>query len=333
MDVLSWQEQLKQLVQTPDQLIDQLALPENLKPSGQQADQLFKTRVPRAFLNRIEPGNINDPLLLQILPVVEELSHCDDYSIDPLQENDKNPIPGLLHKYHGRVLLIVIGTCAINCRYCFRRHFPYQDNNPGKTGWQKALDYIAEDDSIHEVIFSGGDPLMATDQYLAFLIDKIEQISHVTTLRIHSRMPIVVPARVTDDFIKLLRKTRLNIIMVVHCNHASEINLPAQDALNKMHLAGITLLNQSVLLNNINNSVEALESLSHALFQSHVLPYYLHVLDKIQGAAHFAVSEDKALHLIEKLKMRLPGYLVPKLVREIPGELSKSEVNRKIQIC
>lgn len=323
-----WQADLRQLISTPAQLIDQLPFVANPQNVSTAADQLFKTRIPPEFLAQIDIANPDDPLLKQVLPSPEELNNAHGFIQDPLaeQNNQTNPIPGLLHKYHGRVLLIVTGSCAIHCRYCFRRHFPYQDNNPGKKNWAKAFDYIRNDSSIIEVILSGGDPLMAPDEHLQFLFDQLNAIEHINTIRIHSRIPTVMPSRITDQLITLFQNSRAQCIMVIHCNHANEISSNTAQALAKLHNAGIFLLNQSVLLKNINDSAEALIHLSHQLFKHHVLPYYLHLPDKVSGTAHFDVSKTKGKKLIQAISAKLPGYLIPKLVEEVPHQSCKQRV-------
>lgn len=283
----------------------------------------FPLRVPRGFVARMRPGDPNDPLLLQVLPHAKELEWAPGFSTDPLQEKRVNYIPGLLHKYHGRVLLTVTSGCAVNCRYCFRRHFPYEDNNPGTEGWNDALEYIAAHADIREVIFSGGDPLLVKDAPLGALINKIAQIPHVKRLRIHTRLPVVLPERVTPGLVNCLTATRLQPVVVVHCNHANEIDDHVRAAIRDLTAARITVFNQSVLLKGVNDSVAALLDLSEALFAAGVVPYYLHLLDKVQGSAHFEVSETEAQQLLSGLLQQLPGYLVPKLVREQPGAKSK----------
>lgn len=321
--VPSWQVELSQAVNQLDELVNLLELDPNQLTAAWQATQYFALRVPRGFVARMRKGDLTDPLLLQVLPLAAELQVTPGFSTDPLQEKQTNPLPGLIHKYHGRVLLTAIGTCSINCRYCFRRHFPYSDNNPGRAGWDKVMAYIAGDSSIKEVILSGGDPLVAGDDYLQLLCQKIAAIPHVTTLRIHSRMPIVLPSRITEDLIKLLTDLRLKVVMVTHCNHSNELDHTVGAALAKLKAAGIMLLNQTVLLKGINDSVEALSALSQSLFSHNILPYYLHLLDKVQGAAHFEVTEQEALRLMKGLQEQLPGYLVPKLVCEEAGQLHK----------
>ena len=324
---VSWQQALANVVTCPKELLDLLGLDHGLLPDALKADSLFSLRVPRAFVHKIEWGNPSDPLLLQVLPLGQELLNTEGYSLDPLSETTQNPCNGVIHKYHGRLLLITSGTCAINCRFCFRRHFPYGNNQLSGEDWDNALRYIASDTSIKEVILSGGDPLAANDKRLKKLAHALSAIPHVETLRIHTRLPLVIPERITNEMTDWFTGTRLKPVMVIHCNHANEIDDSVRAALSKLQRAGVMLLNQTVLLKGINDSVEALVSLSQALFQSSVLPYYLHVLDKVQGAAHFDVDETVASQLINDIQKQCPGYLVPKLVREIAGEPNKTPIS------
>lgn len=325
-EAASWQKALADIIRDPVELMTLLELNTRQAPASLAASNDFALKVPRAFVNRIEKDRWDDPLLLQVLPQPQELDHQPGFIEDPLEEIADNPVPGLIHKYQGRVLLVVSGGCAINCRYCFRRHFPYQDNNPSSTEWQQTLNYIEADSSIREVILSGGDPLAASNRSLNRLVSAIAEIEHVHTLRIHSRMPIVIPERIDQGCIDWMSNTRLNTVMVVHCNHANEIDSSVAGAMSKLQSAGITLLNQSVLLAGVNDKVSALVDLSEKLFSIGVLPYYLHLLDKVQGAAHFNVTEHQAQSLMADLLSRLPGYLVPRLVSEQPGALSKVPV-------
>lgn len=315
-----WQHQLAEAVTDAKELLELLQLDPQLLPAAKQASDLFKLRVPRGFVAKMQPGNPNDPLLRQVLPLAAELKITAGFSLDPLAEQQANKLPGLLHKYHGRVLLVVAGACAINCRYCFRRHFPYQNNFKGMAA---ALDYIAADPSIEEVIYSGGDPLLATDEFLTQLTDKLAAIAHVKRLRVHTRLPIVLPTRITESCLDWLTASRLKPVMVLHCNHANEIDAEVQAALAQLQSRQITLLNQAVLLKGVNDSLTTLVALSQKLFTSGVMPYYLHQLDKVQGAAHFAVSATRAQELYAGMRARLPGYLVPKLACELPGAASK----------
>lgn len=323
VDSLTWQEQLASSIRDPKQLLKLLELDSSLLDGALKAHQDFPLRVPLPYLQRINKGDPTDPLLRQVLPLGNELLAAPGYSEDPLGEQNTNLIPGLVHKYHGRVLLIVSPNCAINCRYCFRRHFPYQDNKPGRNGWQHALSYIANDNSISEVIFSGGDPLAASDKQLQWLTEHIAQIDHVQRLRVHTRLPIVIPDRVTNSCLQWLTGTRLKTSMVIHSNHPNELDTAVANALGQLKQAGVTLLNQAVLLSGINDSLSVLQQLSERLFDIGVLPYYLHQLDRINGAAHFEVPDSQAKQLISELMAILPGYLVPKLVREIPYAKSK----------
>ncbi|WP_330927373.1 EF-P beta-lysylation protein EpmB [Candidatus Sororendozoicomonas aggregata] len=322
----SWQQKLSTAVNCPEQLLDMLGLDRALLPDAVKAGRLFSLRVPRGFVAKMERGNPNDPLLLQVLPLGQELLDTQGYSFDPLNEIAQNPCNGVIHKYPGRLLLITSGACAINCRFCFRRHFPYGDNQLSGEDWDNALRYIVADTSIKEVILSGGDPLATSDKRLKKLAVALSDIPHVETLRIHTRLPLVIPERITDEMIHWFTGTRLKPVMVIHCNHANEIDGAVQNALNQLQQARVMLLNQTVLLKGINDSVDVLVDLSQALFQSSVLPYYLHVLDKVQGAAHFDVDEQTAACLVNAMQKQCPGYLVPKLVREIAGKPGKTPV-------
>ena len=321
-----WQSQLTSAITSPKQLLTMLKLDTSLLPAAFEASQNFKLKAPLSYVKRIKQGDINDPLLKQILPIDAECLEVEGYGKDPLQEWSQNPTDGVIHKYQGRLLLIVSGACAINCRFCFRRHFPYEDNRLSRDSLQKAIDYIAEDTSISEVIFSGGDPLANSDKKLSAIISQLNMIPHLDTLRVHTRLPIMIPERVTDELITLLSTQRLKPVVVLHCNHSNEINEEVQRAIQKMAQAGITLLNQTVLLKGINDSADSLLALNKKLFHASVLPYYLHLLDPVQGAAHFDVKEPKAIEIMQQLSAKSPGYLVPKLVREIAGEPNKTRI-------
>jgi EF-P beta-lysylation protein EpmB len=268
----------------------------------------------------------HDPLLRQVLPLADECLASEGYGDDPVGDLNAMVVPGLLHKYEGRVLLTATGACAVHCRYCFRRHFPYADANPLADQWRQSLDYIAGDESITEVILSGGDPLSLSDRRLAELVRRLDAIEHLRRLRLHTRLPIVLPERVNDEMLDWLGATRLKTAIVVHANHANEIDASVVAALKRLKASGTALLNQSVLLRGVNDSAEALMDLSEKLFDAGVLPYYLHLLDKVQGAAHFAVRESDAQQLMAEIGRQLPGYLLPRLVREIPGAPGKIAV-------
>ncbi|GEK50724.1 EF-P beta-lysylation protein EpmB [Vreelandella venusta] len=320
----SWQRQLSQAIRDPATLCKRLNLDDSWLPGAATGHQLFEICVPDAYLTRIAPDDPNDPLLRQVLPVSDEAATPQGYVIDPLEEAEHQPVKGLIHKYANRVLLIASPNCAINCRYCFRRHFPYSDNSPSRAQWQEALDYLRIDTSLNEAILSGGDPLAANDRQLAWLVEQLENIPHLKRLRIHTRLPVVIPDRIDDALVGWLAATRLQKVMVLHINHANEIDQAVINACTRLKQAGVTLLNQSVLLRGINDSVSTLATLSERLFEAGVLPYYLHVVDPVQGAAHFDVPDAEAKALVKQLLEHLPGFLMPRLVREVPGKASKT---------
>jgi L-lysine 2,3-aminomutase len=319
-----WQHQLRNVIGSRVELLRMLGL--RLEDAGiaNGACNDFALKVPRSFVQRMRPGDPHDPLLLQVLSTANEMIATPGYGRDPVGESGTAiPQRGIIHKYHGRVLLIVSSGCAVNCRYCFRRHFPYQENQNSRQQWREALQHINSDSSIEEVILSGGDPLVVTDEQLRELVDQIGAISHVKRLRIHSRLPVVIPERITGTLLDAITHTKLQTIMVIHCNHANEIDESVRAATAALRHRDITILNQAVLLAGINDSVEAQIALCQGLFAAGVLPYYLHLLDKVQGAAHFDVPENQARQLLRGMTVKLPGYMVPKLVREIAGADSK----------
>ncbi|EIC84600.1 EF-P beta-lysylation protein EpmB [Serratia sp. M24T3] len=325
-----WLYQLGDVITDPDELLTLLALNDHAElQQGHDARRLFPLRVPRAFVARMQPGDPQDPLLLQVLTAREEFITAPGYSTDPLDEQ-KSVVPGLLHKYRNRALLLVKGGCAVNCRYCFRRHFPYQENQGNKNNWSQALEYIRTQPELDEIIFSGGDPLMAKDHELDWLITRLEEIPHIKRLRIHTRLPVVIPARITRELCQRLSESRLQVLLVTHINHANEIDDTLRDSMTRLKKAGVTLLNQSVLLRGVNDCADKLAMLSNALFDAGILPYYIHVLDKVQGAAHFMVEDEEARMLIKGLLSRVSGYLVPTLTREIGGEPSKTPLDLRL---
>lgn len=323
MDISSWQDCVRDAIRDPALLLEAAALPVTTAGLAQQSLQQFPLRVPRSFAAAITAGDSGDPLLRQVLPVAAEDLAVEGFGTDPLGEARRQPAPGLLAKYPGRVLLVATGVCAIHCRYCFRRHFPYAEYNPSQQDWEPALAVIRGDNSIKEVILSGGDPLSLPDTRLSQLVSQLEAIPHLRRLRLHTRMPVVVPERITAALLTLLAGTSLQTVMVIHANHAREVNDAAACALEALYRRGLTLLNQSVLLKGVNDKAPVLAKLSERLFQVHVLPYYLHMLDPVAGAAHFQVDDDRARAIMQELRRLLPGYLVPRLVREQEGELSK----------
>lgn len=319
----TWQAELANAISDPAELLELLRLPLELLPAARAASSQFPLRVPRAYVARMTPGDIHDPLLRQILPLGDELQAMPGFVTDPVGDLQAMPVPGLLHKYQGRALLVTTGACGVNCRYCFRRHFPYAEANPASDEWQVALDYIRGDESISELILSGGDPLSLSDKRLQSLSEHLAGIPHLRRLRIHTRLPVVLPSRVNADLCHWLKNSPLPTVTVLHINHAQELNDELQQACLRLKATGTTLLNQSVLLKGVNDNAPSLLALSEALFASGVLPYYLHQLDQVQGAGHFAISNDRARQLHESLRNQLPGYLVPKLVTEQAGEKAK----------
>lgn len=314
-----WREEFANAVSDPKELLELLELADTPLATAISCSHAFRLRVPRSFIARMCKGDPRDPLLLQVLPLKAEHDSAAGYLSDPVGDLLAQTAPGVLHKYQGRALLVATGACAVHCRYCFRRHFPYSDSNPAADGWSRALEYIRADSSIHEVLLSGGDPLSLPDSRLSELMHRLAAIPHVRRLRVHTRVPIVVPRRVNRGLLSWLTGTRLRPILVVHANHPNEIDQAVCSAMDMLARSEVVLLNQSVLLRGINDCVETLARLSERLFEARVLPYYLHFLDPVQGAAHFAVDRDCALHLHAGLSAQLPGYLVPKLVWEQPG--------------
>jgi L-lysine 2,3-aminomutase len=321
-----WQQALAEAINDPAELLALLGLPDDMLAAHYGFSAQFPLRVPRAYAARMRKGDPTDPLLLQVLPAAAEIAATAGFSADPVGDLQAMPFPGVLHKYRGRVLLIATGACGIHCRYCFRRHFPYADANPASGAWHQALDYIAKDTSITEVILSGGDPLVLADHRLADLAARLAAIPHLKRLRLHTRLPVVLPERIDAALLAWLGDSPLQKVMVIHANHPNEIGPDTQQAMRALRECGITVLNQSVLLRGINDDAAVLTALSESLFMAGVLPYYLHLLDKVQGAAHFEVSETTAVTLMAALQSHLPGYLVPRLVREIPGAPAKTPI-------
>lgn len=331
--MFAWQRALQEAVTHPEELIRLLALDPALIPQAERAARLFPLKVPRHFLGQIKQGDPADPLLRQILPLDAEADAPDGFEKDPLQESTFNPLPGLLHKYESRVLLTVTGACGINCRFCFRRNFPYEANQLGPAGRDAIFDYLSEHPLVTEVILSGGDPLVAPDALLASLSQRLADIPHIRRLRVHSRMPVVLPERITPALIDWMTATRLQPVMIVHCNHPNELSDDFCRAVCNMRKAGITVLNQSVLLRGVNDDADVLARLNEALFAAGIMPYYLHLPDKVQGAAHFDVSLSRAQALHATLSARLSGYLVPRLVVEIPGQPAKTLLSALTTKC
>ncbi len=319
----AWQAEMASAITSPLELVTELGLDPGLVSAAIAAGGTFRLRVPRSYVARIRYGDPTDPLLRQVLPIKDELADVADYTADPLGERAALRAPGLLQKYHGRALLITTSVCAVHCRYCFRREFPYAEQTSESSRWNEALDEIARDASIEEVILSGGDPLSLSDSRLSGLTDAIQRIPHVRRLRVHTRQPVVLPSRVDEGLTQWLTQLRLPVVFVLHVNHPNEIDADVRAACALLHDSGVTLLNQTVLLQGVNDDAAVLAELSRKLFEAGVLPYYLHVLDRVRGAAHFDVPEARARVIAGQLAAQMPGYLVPRLAREIYGAPAK----------
>ncbi|EIC28014.1 MULTISPECIES: EF-P beta-lysylation protein EpmB [Methylomicrobium] len=322
----NWQRQLAEAFTDIDEFCAYLNLSVEQLPVSKAAAKSFALKVPRSFAEAIEKGNPHDPLLRQVLPIRDEMLFFPGYSDNPVGDLEASNAAGVLHKYRGRVLLINTGSCAINCRYCFRRSFPYADLQLGKEKEIAALRYIRENPDITEVILSGGDPLLLSDERLRRLFRQIAGIAHVKRVRIHSRLPIVLPARITQSLLEVLSQSAKPVVLVVHCNHSNELTDRVAEACRPLKQKGMILLNQSVLLRGVNDKAADLVALSERLFDCGIMPYYLHLLDKVSGAGHFEVGEAEALELVRRMSAELPGYLVPKLVKEIAGADSKQRI-------
>lgn len=318
-----WRAAWREAVTDPLELLSMVGLP-HLAATLPANDAGFAMRVPRGFVQRMAHGDARDPLLLQVLPQLAETQIVPGFSRDAVGDLASRDAQGLLHKYQGRALLIASGSCAVNCRYCFRRHFPYGEEIAAAGAWRQALARVAVDTSIQELILSGGDPLSLATGKLAELTDGLSAMPHVRRLRIHTRLPVVLPERIDEAFTQWLGAVPLQKVVVLHANHANELDGEVDEACRRLRDAGATLLNQSVLLAGVNDDAETLSALSERLFAAGVLPYYLHQLDRVQGAAHFEVDDARALALVQAMRERLPGYLVPRLVREEQGEPSKT---------
>lgn len=319
-----WKKQLAEAISSPAELLRQLEL-EHLLTDQIESNSDFRLRVPKAYVNKMKNGDANDPLLLQILPRLAENELTGD--VDPVGDLNAMPSSGLLHKYHGRALIITTAACAIHCRYCFRRHFPYSDAQALSSQWPATLEYLKQHTDIKEVILSGGDPLVLDDDKLAALCGDLETIPHIKWLRIHTRLPVVLPARITPSLLAWMQHSRFRITMVIHANHANELGADEMIALEALQNINITLLNQSVLLKNINDNASSLIALSHRLHDAGVIPYYLHLLDQVQGGLHFDVKCETACQIIDNMRGKLPGYLVPRLVVEEKGKSAKTAIS------
>ncbi len=328
-NVGTWRRQLRNAIRDPRILGEHLGLPPEMIDSACEAVKAgFPFLVPWAFANRMQIGDINDPLLRQIWPTLDELGEASkpDFTDDPVGDESAIVVDGLLHKYHGRVLLVTTGACAIHCRYCFRQNFAYSDVPHDLEAWRPAIEYIRTDQSINEVILSGGDPLTIVDRTLAALVSQLGSIAHVRRLRIHTRLPVVLPARVDDQLLQWLGESVLAKYIVIHANHIAELDADVVSAIARLQSAGCVVLNQAVLLQNINDTPAAQRDLCQRLIDVGVLPYYLHQLDRVAGAERFEASVSDGQTIVDYLQTVLPGYAVPKYVREVAGQRSKTPI-------
>jgi L-lysine 2,3-aminomutase len=323
----TWQQDLKRAITDPEELLTALGLDAALGAPARAAASAFGMRVTRSYLARIRRGDAHDPLLRQVLPLDDEMRLVPGFALDAVGDAQARTAAGVLQKYHGRALLVTTGACAVHCRYCFRRHFPYGEDAATRDGWHAAVETIRADDSVEEVILSGGDPLSLSTGKLQELTSSLAGIPRLKRLRIHSRLPVVLPERVDAGLLDWLAALPWPVAFVIHANHANEFDADVDVALARLRKAGTTLLNQAVLLRNVNDSVGALAALSERAYAAGVLPYYLHQLDRVAGTAHFEVDDAVALALHAALSARLSGYLVPRLVREIPGDSGKRSVS------
>jgi EF-P beta-lysylation protein EpmB len=321
-----WRRELADALRDPAELLRRLGLHDSPLAAQIDRDAPFRTLVPASYLQRMCYGDPSDPLLLQVLARDQERLSLPGYDTDPVGDLEALTRPGLLQKYAGRVLLMPTGACAVHCRYCFRRHFPYAQAGASREEWTTIAAQLRRDPALREVILSGGDPLTLSDQRLQDLLEALRGIPQLKRLRIHTRLPIVLPSRIESSLVKLLEDLPWSCILVVHANHAREIDAQVAAGISALRAGGLHVLNQSVLLKDINDAVDALCDLSEALFAAGALPYYLHQLDPVSGAAHFAVSEERARRLLLEVRNRLPGYLVPRLVKELPGAPAKISV-------
>lgn len=318
-----WRQLWRDAVRDPRELLAAVGLEHVAIGMSERAAAQFPLRVPRGFVARMRPGDPADPLLRQVLPLDAELQPAPGFGLDAVGDALARAGQGVIRKYRGRALLIATGSCAVNCRYCFRRHFPYAEETAAAGQWREAVAAIAADGTIDEVILSGGDPWSLSTAKLSELTDALAHVRHLRRLRVHTRLPVVLPERVDDELVGWLARLPWPVTVVLHANHANEFDAAVDAALGRLRAAGATLLNQAVLLRGVNDSVDALADLSERGFRAGVLPYYLHQLDRVQGAAHFEVDDGRARALHRELAARLSGYLVPRLVREVAGDPGK----------
>ncbi|MFL6586178.1 MAG: EF-P beta-lysylation protein EpmB [Luteimonas sp.] len=318
-----WQQAWREAIRDPRELLALLGLREVALGVSDAAAAQFPLRVPRSFVARMRHGDPHDPLLRQVLPLDDEMRPVPGFDLDAVGDGAAKAGHGVIHKYEGRALLITTGSCAVHCRYCFRRHFPYAEETAAANSWREAIEAVRADPSINEVLLSGGDPLSLATPKLVELTDALRAIPHVRRLRIHTRLPIVLPERVDTELCDWLSSLPWPVAIVVHANHANEFDADVDAAMRTLRDTGAVLMNQAVLLRGVNDDVDTLAALAERGFAAGVLPYYLHQLDRVAGAAHFEVDDATALALHAALVARQSGYLVPRLVREVAGDASK----------
>lgn len=321
--VPSWQQELQSAFTDIPSLLAALELGKDKLNGSQLANNTFPLLVTNSYVQRMKKGDRNDPLLRQVLPVAEELSTHPLFLCDPVGDSQASALPGLIHKYHGRVLVITTGACAIHCRYCFRREFPYANNSTQRSKLGVVTQYLSENPDVTELILSGGDPLTLSDSKFNHLFTRLSTSPQIKRIRIHTRLPIVLPSRVTKGLLNTLCSSTKKVVVVIHANHPNELSDEVADVLRLLKNNNVTLLNQTVLLRGINDNAKTLIALSERLFECHTLPYYLHLLDKVNGAMHFDSSLKKAYKIHAQMQKKLPGYLVPKLVCEEAGQPHK----------
>lgn len=317
---------MQQGFREPQPLLQALGVAIPAERLSREAANGFAMRVTASYARQMRPGDADDPLLRQVLPLAEELLSPPGFSEDPVGDGCARQLPGLLQKYPGRALLLVTAACPLHCRYCFRRAYPYAGDRLTGERLEAILAQLRGDPTLHELILSGGDPLMVEDQRLAALLERLATLPQLRRVRIHSRVPVALPERITPQLCSLLAGYRLPLVLVLHCNHPRELSPEVAEGLAALRRAGVSLLNQAVLLRGVNADQTTLCELSERLFACGVLPYYLHLLDRVTGSAHFAVSAEQGRELIARLRHVLPGYLVPRLVREVAGEGCKTPV-------
>lgn len=320
----NWQSAFSDIITDFATLATELSLPLS---AFDESYRHFPLKVPRRFVQKMAKNDPNDPLLRQILPTFDEKLAVAGFVTDPLQEQLSNPTKGIIHKYASRVLIPVTGACVVHCRYCFRQHFDYQENMPNQQDWKTIVDYIMAHPQVNEVILSGGDPLSLSDRRLFDILTRLESVPQITTIRLHTRVPVMIPERLDKALLERLQSSRCKIVLIIHANHANEIDDETAFYLQRAKMAGLTLLNQSVVLKGVNDDVATLTTLSETLWQAGVLPYYLHVLDKVAGAGHFYVPDEQVIEIYWQLLANCSGYLVPKLVREMPNIPFKMPIN------